>query len=157
MTLLSPVLASTTTPEPSFSFNLVDDVAQLFGIDAVDLAYQNIRAIEGLLLGQQLGNLILLELTAQFLDLSFQFFLAIQQLPDFLHSVVSAAANQIADLFELLFIASYEIQGPLTRKSLDASDTGCYTALEWKLENANFSRNVGCGCRRTALWRNPRS
>ena len=114
-------------------------------IDAVDLAYQNIRAIEGLLLGQQLRNLILLELTAQFLDLSFQFFLAIQQFLDFLHSVVGAAANQIADLFELLFIAAYEIQGPLTGKSLDASDTGCYAALERKLENANFPGTLDVG------------
>ena len=45
-------------------FQLVGDVAQLFGINAVDLAYQNIRAIEGLLFDQQLGNLILLKLTA---------------------------------------------------------------------------------------------
>ena len=81
-------------------------------------------------MAEQLRNLIFLELTAQFFDLSFQFFLAIEQSFDFLHSVVGAAANQIADLFETLFVAAYEIQRPFAGKSLDASDAGGDAALE---------------------------
>src|SRR5262245_64226847 len=97
-------------------------------------------AVNGLLLGQELGNLIFLELAAQFLDLPFQFLLAIQELFDLLNSVVSAAAKQVANFFEPLLVTPYKVQGPLTRKSFHPSDSGSDTALERKFEDADLSR-----------------
>src|SRR5262245_64146870 len=81
-------------------------------------------AVNGVLLGQELGNLIFLELAAQFLDLPFQFLLAIQKLFDLLNSVVSAAAKQVANFFEPLLVTPYKVQGPLARKSFHPSDSG---------------------------------
>src|SRR4029077_8500041 len=109
------------------------------GIDSVHLANQKVRAIDGLFLGQEFGNLVFLELAAQLLDFFLQFPLALQQFANFVHRIIGAGTNQIADLFESLFVAPYEIQGSLSGKGLDASYTGSDPAFERKLEDTNFS------------------
>ena len=59
--------------------------------------------------------------------------------------VFGAAAHQVADLFESLFIAVNQIQGAFAGKSLDASHSGCDAALEMELENSDLSGSVHMG------------
>src|SRR4029077_6578409 len=93
----------------------------------------------------KIGNLVFLELTLDLLDFSFEIFLALQQLADFVDCIIGVCAEEVAYLFELLFIAPYEIQGALSRKGFDASYTGGYSAFERKLEDANFAGTMDVG------------
>jgi len=89
--------------------------------------------------------LILLGLPAHFLDLSFQLLLPLQQLLDFFHGVVGAAANQIADFPEPLLVAPNEIQGALAGEGFHASDAGGDAAFEMELENSDLAGTVDMG------------
>ena len=123
----------------NFFFELVGNIPQLLGVDAVDLADQKLCSIYGTLLRQQFRDLVLFKLAAQLFDFSLQLFLAFQKFLDFVDGVIGAAAHQIADLLEPLFIVVNQIQGALAGERLDAPHSGGDAAFELEFEYSDLS------------------
>ena len=138
-TFASPALAEYDDSGADFFLELVGNIPQLLGVDAVDLADQKLCSIYGTLLRQQFRDLVLFKLTAQFFDFPLQLFLAFQKFLDFVDGVIGAAAHQIADLLQPLFIVVNQIQGALAGESLDAPHSGGDAAFGLELEYSDLA------------------
>src|SRR5581483_7497628 len=134
-----PVAGEHHDSRADFFLELIGDIAQLSGIDAVDLADQNARAVELRALGQKIGDAVFCERAAQFGDFLFQLARALEKLLHFIDRVVGAAADEIADLSKPLFVTVNQIERALAGERFDAAHAGGDAALGLKLEKSDLA------------------
>src|SRR5262245_1732207 len=118
---------------------LVRDVTQLLAISAFDLANQHTGSIHRLFFREQIWNLVLLQLAAQFFDFFFQFPLTLKKFLHFVDCIVGSATHKVSYLFQPRFVIVNQIQSAFPGEGLDPAHPGGHAAFEMELEETDLA------------------